>query len=125
MVRLFRENRMSVFESFRHACHGLRYAWRHERNFRIQAAIAVGVVIFSLGIGLKSWEITVILLLIFIVLTLELLNTVVERLLDAMQPRLSRYVEELKDLMAAGVLIASTVAVLIASIIFIPKIISS
>jgi len=54
------------------------------------------------------------------VLILELINTVVERVVDILKPRIHPYARLIKDLMAAVVLISSIVAVIVGIIIFYP-----
>ncbi len=107
-------------QSFRYALRGIRYAWRHEQNFRIQSLIAAGVIGLSLIVQVKPWEATTILLVIATVLGLELANSIFEKLADILQPRIHDYVKIMKDLMAAAVLFASILAVAIGLIIFVP-----
>ena len=59
---------------------------------------------------------------IFAVLTLELVNIAIERLLDFLQPEYSDKVRIIKDLMAAIVLLASLGAAVIGLIVFWPHI---
>lgn len=59
---------------------------------------------------------------IFAVLTLELINIAIERLLDFLQPEYSDKVRIIKDLMAAIVLLASLGAAVIGLIVFWPHI---
>ncbi len=59
---------------------------------------------------------------IFAVLTLELINIAIERLLDFLQPEYSDKVRIIKDLMAAIVLLASLGAMVIGLIVFWPHI---
>lgn len=59
---------------------------------------------------------------IFAVLTLELVNIVIERLLDFIQPKHDEKVRIIKDLMAAIVLLASLGVVVIGLIVFWPHI---
>jgi len=56
------------------------------------------------------------------VLIMELINTVFERVVDILKPRIHPYARVIKDLMAATVLITSIVAVIVGVIIFYPYI---
>ena len=60
------------------------------------------------------------LLLIILVLTLELINSILERFVDVFKPRIHPMVEEIKDLMAGAVLIASLGALIVGLLIFLP-----
>ena len=54
------------------------------------------------------------------VLVLELLNSMIERLVDLVKPRMHGYVHDIKDLMAATVLLASLFAFAVVSLIVWP-----
>ncbi|MBI5221633.1 MAG: diacylglycerol kinase [Candidatus Magasanikbacteria bacterium] len=109
-----------LLRSFRDACRGLRFAFLHEQNFRIQLFLALVVVVLTFVFSLKVWEIILLILLIMTVLTVELLNTSLEYFADLLKPRLSHYVSVIKDIMAAAVLISSLGASAIGLIIFLP-----
>ncbi|HEU0050878.1 MAG TPA: diacylglycerol kinase family protein [Patescibacteria group bacterium] len=108
------------FRSFRHAARGFSYAFHMERNFRVQCIIAVLVLIALFLVPLAIWERVILLSMIMTVLVLELLNTGIERLIDLLKPRLDEYVKDVKDVMAAAVLLASIFAVIIGVVIFWP-----
>lgn len=107
-------------KSMKHALDGLFYAAKKEKNFRIEIMVAVFVMILMFALNLKSWEIIVLILMIMWVLVLELVNTVFERVVDILKPRIHPYARLIKDLMAAVVLISSIVSVVIGVIIFYP-----
>lgn len=73
-------------------------------------------------IPLSTLERVILLLAIASVLVLELLNSMIERLVDLVKPRLHGYVRDIKDLMAAAVLVASLFALAVGSIIFFPHV---
>lgn len=106
--------------SLKHAIDGVCYAVCHEKNFRTEIAIAIFVVVLILAFKVKSWEAIILILMIMWVLILELINTVVERVVDILKPRIHPYARLIKDLMAAVVLISSIVAIIVGIIIFYP-----
>ena len=113
-------NLRSFFQSFVHAWRGLRVAFRTEQSFRIQ--LAFGLVVFAAVwiLPLASSERVILLFAIAAVLVLELLNSMVERMVDLFKPRLHEYVRDIKDLMAAAVLLASGFAALVGFLILWP-----
>ena len=113
----------SFIKSLKFALHGLKILWRNEPNFRWQVVIATIVILLILGLGVRRLDSVVILLIITFVFTLEILNTVVERFVDMLKPRLHTYAESIKDLMAALVLIGSLAAILIGVVVFYPYIV--
>lgn len=115
---------ISYFKQFwrskSHAIRGIRYAYTHESNFRMQVAIAFVVVAGMFLLGVTPLEAIIILLLIFAVLILELFNTTIEALSDVVMPRLHDHIKIVKDVAAGMVLLASILAILVGSIIFVP-----
>lgn len=113
-----------LLKSFQDAFRGLRYAFWHEQNFRIQVGLALVVLVLTLIFPLKIWEIILLILLVVSVLTVELLNTALEYVADLLKPRLNHYVSIIKDVMAAAVLMTSLGALAIGLIIFLPHFIA-
>ena len=107
-------------KSLGHAIDGLSYATAHERNFRIELFVALFVLGFIFVFKVKNWEAIVLILMIMWVLISELTNTVLERVVDILKPRIHPYARLIKDLMAAVVLISSLVAIIVGVIIFYP-----
>lgn len=110
------------WKSFRYARQGLARAVRTEHSFRIHVVVAIIVIVGILLLQLERAEAALLILLISTILTLELVNTVVERFVDMLEPRVHPYVGVIKDLMAAAVLITSLAAVVIGLVIFWPAI---
>jgi undecaprenol kinase len=113
-----------LFKSFTYALHGIRVVFRDEQSFRLQAIAGVAVIALALALQVRVTEFIVLLLLIGAVLSLELVNSIFERLVDSFKPRLHPVVGDVKDIMAATVLIASLVAAVVGALIFIPHILA-
>lgn len=109
-------------KSARYAVSGLRYAFRHERNFRIECYIGMGVFVSMWIFPLTHWERALILAMIGWVLSAELVNTIIERIVDMFKPRLHPYARVIKDVMAASVLLSSLSALVVGLAIFVPYI---
>jgi len=81
-----------------------------------------GLVVIILGwyfrIEVEKWLILI--LVIGLVILMELINSAVERITDVLKPRLDSYVKEIKDIMAAAVMLASVIAIIVGLIIFLP-----
>lgn len=106
--------------SFRHALVGLKYVIRNERNFQIELVIGFFVFTLIFIFKVKNWEAVILILMIMWVLVMEMTNTVVERVVDILKPRIHPYARLIKDVMAAVVLISSIVAAAVGVIIFYP-----
>lgn len=107
-------------KSVTHAIDGLSYSLKHERNFRIEMVIAFFVLILIFVFKVKNWEAIVLILMILGVLITELTNTVLERVVDMLKPKIHPYARLIKDIMAAVVLLTSVVAAIVGVIIFYP-----
>lgn len=106
-------------KSVRHAIRGLVYAFRHEQNFRIETLMGVLVVGSLFLLDLENWEKVVLLIMVGWVIVMELLNTVIERVVNIVQPRSHPYPGVIKDIMASVVLISSLTALCVAVFIVI------
>ncbi len=108
-----------IIKSFGNAFRGMRVAFS-ERSFRLQilAAIAVLAMMFLFNISLV--EKSILILLISIVLILEILNSILERIVDVLKPRLHTYVKDVKDMAAGAVFVASAGAAVVGIVIFWP-----
>lgn len=110
-------------KSMRHALRGLIYALRNEKNFQNELVAAVLVFGAMFYFGVTRGESVVLILVISGVLLAELMNTVLERVVDILKPRVHPYIRVVKDMMAAGVLLVSLMAIIIGFLIFYPYII--
>ncbi len=110
-------------KSFRYAAKGIVTVAREEPNFRIQLGLAAAVVALMFLLGLRTPEKALLTLAIVLVLVLELVNSIFERMVDILKPRIHHYVEDIKDIMAGTVLVASVGAFLIGVLIFWPYVV--
>jgi undecaprenol kinase len=116
-------NRFEEFKkSFRHAARGLKYVVVHEKNFQNELAIAFAVAVAMVAFRVTRAEMIVLFLVIAGVLVMELFNTVVERVVDILKPRVHPYAKLIKDLMAAAVLFTCILAIIVGLLIFVPYI---
>lgn len=114
----------TFLKSFRHALAGVFYALREEQNFLFEAAAAAVAVLAAWYFPLTLIERAIVLLCCGMVLSLELINTALERILDMMKPRVHPYVRIIKDLVAGAVLVSALSSLLAGIVIFIPHLIS-
>ena len=109
----------ALLNSLRHAWRGFKVA-AEENTFRLLLTIAFAVTALLLFLPLKSWERISLVLATMMVLVLEILNSVFERIADLVEPKVHTYVKDIKDLMAAAVLIASLAALVIGTVVLLP-----
>lgn len=107
-------------KSLRHAFRGLKNVATEEQSFRLQIVAAIAVFVLMALVNLATWERVLLVLLISMVLVLEILNTILERIADAVEPRVSPMVKEVKDMMAGAVLITALTAAAVGTMILVP-----
>jgi undecaprenol kinase len=110
----------ALTKSFSHAWQGLLIAFKQEQSFRYQLVGALIVAILIFIFPLERWERAILVLCIGAVLVLELINSIIERFVDMVKPRVHEYARMVKDLSAAAVLVMAITAVVLAIIIFWP-----
>jgi len=106
--------------SFRHAFRGLALLVKREHNFRIHLVVTILVVIAGILLKINTAEWLIIIITIGIVLLAEGLNSAVEHLCDIVSPGENQRIKNIKDILAAAVLISAVMAAIIGLIIFLP-----
>ncbi|MBI4035272.1 MAG: diacylglycerol kinase family protein [Candidatus Chisholmbacteria bacterium] len=107
--------------SFNYAGAGIRTALRQEPNLKIHLVMAGMVILLALIFRLTRLEWMVLILTIFWVITVELVNTALESVVDLVSPEVKPRAKIAKDVSAAAVLMAAVVAVIVGALIFGPR----
>ncbi|MBS4173573.1 diacylglycerol kinase family protein [Bacillus sp. FJAT-49736] len=108
-------------KSFSYAVQGIIHGLSKERNFKIHiiAAILAICTSFILKISIVEW--LFIIVSIFSVFTLELVNSAIERVVDLVTVEQHPLAKQAKDLAAGAVFVCAIMSVIIACVIFLPK----
>ena len=112
-------NLRKFIKSFSYAIRGVKYAFR-EQNFKVQVILAIVISVFILLLNHAKRVFGIPVFKIIFVLVLEIINSIFERIVDILQPRVHPYAKTIKDMMAATVLIASLGLFFISLLIFWP-----
>ena len=107
----------SFFRSFRYAFRGIALSFFSQRNIKIQLAAGIVVIAWSLLVRLPAMEFCIILIVCFLVVLLEMLNTAMEKLIDLISPRYHRRFGEIKDIFAGITLLAACLSVILGVLI--------
>ena len=113
-----------TLRSFGYAGAGLSFLVRTQPNFRVHLAAAVSVVGTAVGVGATAVELAVLVLAIGLVMVGEAFNTAVEAVVDLASPTVHPLARIAKDVAAAGVLIAATLAAVAGLVILGPRLIA-
>jgi len=111
-----------IFKSFQYSFHGLKIH-SQQHNFMGMLISALFVILLGFILNISYFEWLILVLIMGLVLSLEALNTSLEKTLDYLEPRFSDKIRMLKDLMAGGVAIVIFTSIIIGLMIFLPKII--
>ena len=111
-----------LINSFKYAIEGFISSFKTERNMKIHILAMAVVVIAGFYFKLDVIEWCFIALAISLVIGAELFNTAIETIVDMVSPEKNPKAKLAKDISAAAVLALAIGAVVIGTIIFIPKI---
>jgi len=105
--------------------HSLKYAWNgirrtafRERNFRIHIFFAIAAVAASIIFQIDTWHFVMVAFAIFFVMSMELVNTAVEAVVDLVTGGKPHPLAKIaKEAAAGAVLIASIFALVVAALV--------
>ncbi|HRU33186.1 MAG TPA: diacylglycerol kinase [bacterium] len=109
-----------LHESIDLAVDGIISALREERNFRIEIISAGAVVACGIILNLTRIELAILSLVIAVVLSAELFNTAIEKLLDMVNNNYDPKIKFIKDVSAGAVLLTAVFSVVVGYLIFYP-----
>ena len=109
-------------QSFQYAFRGIAELFKSQPNARIHLVAAAMVVLAGFYFQISRTEWIAVTLCIFGVLSLEAVNTAIEHLTDLVSPGFHPLAGKAKDVAAAAVLLVAIGAVVVAGIIFSPRI---
>jgi undecaprenol kinase len=113
---------MRFYISIKCALKGIKYCLANEENFRFEFLCSIISVIFSFALKISPEDWLAIIFFNTITLTLEMINTAIEKLSDVFTESIHPMIRLIKDVAAGAVLVASLASLAAACIIFIPKI---
>jgi diacylglycerol kinase len=112
-----------TLNSFKYAINGIKDAINSEPNLSVHLLFAVIALIFAYFMKLTNNEFMIFIIIIFAVITLELINTVVEKIVDLHSLKISEEARQIKDISAAIVLLGAICSTIVALFLFLPKLI--
>ena len=113
---------MKILKSFAFAFNGLKICFSNETNFKVHILLVVIAMLFGIGFTISGTEWLAIFFCIALVLSMEMVNTAIEKLCDMVQVDFHPAIKKIKDIAAGAALVTATCSVLVAAIIFVPKI---
>ncbi len=114
---------MKLIKSFANALNGLKICFVTEPNFRIHTFLAIIAVIFGITFHISAFEWIATCFCIAFVISMEMLNSTIEKLCDVVHQDVHRGIKKVKDIAAGAVLVSAIFSFITGAIIFLPKII--
>lgn len=116
-------DKRSFGKSVYNCLEGISYVVINEVNFRREIILGIIALILSYLLKISTIEFIIVLIMISLVLTMEVINTSIERAVDLYTKEYNDLAKIAKDVSAGSVLISSIFSLIIGIIIFVPKII--
>ena len=113
-----------LYKSFGYAFEGIFAGFRGERNMKIHCFAAVCVIVAGVLFHISVTEWCICLVLFGLILSLELVNTAIEAVVDLVTEDKKPLAKLAKDTAAGAVLIAAVMAAMAGLLIFVPKLVS-
>jgi diacylglycerol kinase len=113
---------MKLIKSFNYAFSGIKTTFASETNFKIHLLAAIMAIAFGFAVNISNTEWEVIILCIAFVLSMEMINTAIEKLCNMVHKDIHPVIKSVKDITAGAVLVAAVGSLIIGSVIFLPKI---
>lgn len=113
-MKLLKDN---IVKKFVPAFHGLLYSLK-DTSILLQYLLGIIAIILGFIFRLSAFEWIIIIILIGLVIAVEVINSCIERVCDAIYPSSHNNAKVIKDMAAFSVLVVSIIALIIAIIIF-------
>lgn len=110
-----------LVKSFKYAFNGLVEA-RNEQNLIIHFIIMICVIISGIFFKISKIEWYICIILFALVISMELINTAIETVVDLITLEKNPFAKKAKDVSASAVLVSAIASMIIGLLIFVPKI---
>lgn len=111
-----------LLKSFEHAIDGVVFLLSSEQNARIHTIITILVGILAYVLQVTRIEAAILFMAVILVFAIEIINTAIEKVFDLLHPGDHEVIRAVKDAMAGAVLISAIIAIVVASLVFLPHI---
>lgn len=108
--------------AIKNAVNGIVWGLKTQANYKIHVALSLLVISAAIFLQVSYYEWLLLIAMIVLGFVIETLNTGIEQLGDAIDTKYNEYIKRAKDSSAGAMLLFSIGAVVVAGLIFIPKI---
>lgn len=111
------------FKSVTFAAEGIKQFFSADRNGKIQIVIGMTAITLGFTVSLTPFQWLLVLFCIGLVISLEMINSAIERYCDLVTTDFHPGIKIIKDVAAGAVLVASIMSLIVGLIIFIPAVV--
>ena len=111
-------------KSFKFAWQGIKTCAGHEQNITFHLIVAVLVIVAGFCFDITHTEWLSVIICIGMVITAELFNSAIERLVDLVSPQWHKIAGEVKDIAAGAVLVTAIAAAIVGLMVFVPYLVA-
>ena len=116
-----RKGLKGILYNFVFSWQGLSYAYAHEKSMWIHAVLSLITIIIGLFLNLRGIEWLIIMIVLGAILSIELLNTGIESVVDMITHDFHELAKVAKDTGSAATFVATMIGVITILSIYIPK----
>ena len=113
----------TFFNALLFALQGIKQFFSRDRSGQIQMVIGITAIILGFTVSLTPFQWLLVLFCIGLVISLEMINSAIERFCDLVTTEFHPGIKIIKDVAAGAVLVASITSLIIGLIIFIPALV--
>ncbi|MBE2274367.1 MAG: diacylglycerol kinase [Flavobacteriales bacterium] len=106
------------YKSVGNALRGVIWMLKSERNFQIEVFALLINLFLIVFLKLNTVDAAIILIVSFAVLSLEILNTAIEKVCDIIQPKFDLRIKVIKDISAAAVVLMALASVVVGVLVY-------
>ncbi len=107
----------SLLKSFSYALNGIKISLK-QRNMKIHIVCALIVIALGFYYAISTTDWCILLLCIGSVISLEIINTAIEYVVDLVSPNYNELAGKVKDLAAGAVLVFAIISAIVGCVIF-------
>lgn len=112
----------NFFDALKNSLSGIKYTLISGRNFKIQLVAAIVAICAGIFFRISMIEWLIIVILIFLVLFAEMMNTAIEVVVNMITKDYNENAKIAKDVAAGAVTLCAICSIITGLIIFIPKV---
>ena len=106
------------YKSLLYSIKGIFWMLKSERNFQLEVFALIINLFLIVYFKLNSTDIALILLVCFLVLIAETINTAIEKICDFVEPNFNKKIGIIKDISAGAVILATLLSIFVGVLVY-------